>query len=142
MRVYDIVYMYNRPTGQIKSVVLAHHGLYESVLITNTHRARTFKASNDLIFETKKLAQLKRKSETSLPSAIQVNDMVLYNTARCAALPYFHHDAPTVREHARSVWVPALVIKATPTRLTLVFNTSTFTTPRKNCVLISKGEPV
>ena len=134
--------MYNRITGQIKSVVLAHHGLYESVLITNARRARTFKASNDLIFETKKLAQLKRKSETSLPSAIQANDMVLYNVVRRAALPYFQMDDSTVLEQARAVWVPALVIKATSTRLTLVSNINTFTTSRKNCVLISKGESV
>ncbi|HIG59120.1 MAG TPA: hypothetical protein EYQ21_07000 [Flavobacteriales bacterium] len=141
MKVYDTVYMYNRTTGQIKSVVLAHHGLYESVLITNARRARTFKATNDLIFKTKKLAQLKRKEETCLPSAIQVNDMVLYNTFRRAALPYYSNPAGVI-EHARNAWVPALVLKATPTRLTLMFNDNTLSTSRKNCALISKGEPV
>lgn len=141
MKPYDEVYILDRLSYQIRSAILAHRGLHESALVMQGHRCRTLKVPNDQIFETKKLARLKRKEETSLLSAIQVNDMVLYNTFRRAALPYYSNPT-TVLEQARNVWVPALVIKATSTRLTLMFDDNTLSTPRKNCVLISKGVTV
>jgi hypothetical protein len=140
MKPDDEIFIFDKQSYQIRSAILVHEGLRESVLVT-LGRSRTIKVPNDYIFATKKLARLKRKEETSLPSAIQINDMVLYNTFRRAALPYFSNHT-TVLEQARDIWVPALVIKATPTSLTLVFDNNTLSTPRKNCVLISKGVSV
>ena len=141
MKPNDEIFIFDKQSYQIRSAILVHEGLRESVLVTSGHRSRTVKVPNDYVFATKKLARLKRKEATSLPSAIQINDMVLYNTFRRAALPYFSNHT-TVLEQARDMWVPALVIKATPTSLTLVFDSNTLSTPRKNCVLISKGIPV
>lgn len=140
MNRYDTVYLYWPETNQIKCVKLAHQGLSESVIVTTASGGRTYRVSNDLIFETKKLALLKRKNDISSPSSIQEGDAVLYNTNRRTSLAQYGRTPPDVLEMGIAVWVPALVLKATSTRLTLMCDGNTETTVRKNCILISKSD--
>jgi hypothetical protein len=140
MNKYDTVYLYVPETNQIKCVKLAHQGLSESVIVTTVNGGRTWRVPNDLVFETKKQALLKRKSDTNNPTSIQEGDVVLYNTNRRTPLAQYGRTSHEVLEEGIAVWVPALVLKATPTRLTLMCDSNTETTVRKNCILISKSD--